>query len=92
LWWCVALGHGRPEIVEAIRRQAGILTHSILGGLTHEPAIELAARLAALCPGDLSHAGTPVEQGEECAADDRTGGTDKCAPAQPKPQEDPARL
>jgi adenosylmethionine-8-amino-7-oxononanoate aminotransferase len=54
-WWCVALGHGRPEIVEAIRRQAGILTHSILGGLTHEPAIELAARLAALCPGDLSH-------------------------------------
>jgi adenosylmethionine-8-amino-7-oxononanoate aminotransferase len=54
-WWCAALGHGRPEIVEAIRRQAGELQHSILGGLSHPRAIELAARLAESCPGDLNH-------------------------------------
>lgn len=54
-WWCAALGHGRPEIAEAIARQARELQHSILGGLTHRPAIELAARLAERMPGDLHH-------------------------------------
>lgn len=54
-WWCVALGHGEPRIIEAIRRQAGQLQHSILGTLTHAPAIALAERLAALTGGRLPH-------------------------------------
>jgi adenosylmethionine-8-amino-7-oxononanoate aminotransferase len=68
-WWCAALGHGRPEIVEAIRRQAGTLQHSILGGLTHAPAIELAAKLASLCPGDLNrvHFASDGASAVECA-------------------------
>ncbi len=55
-WWCVSLGHSHPRIVEAIRRQAGLLSHCILGGMSHPRAIELAERLAAITPGDLGHA------------------------------------
>ncbi|MBI2433841.1 MAG: aminotransferase class III-fold pyridoxal phosphate-dependent enzyme, partial [Candidatus Hydrogenedentes bacterium] len=53
-WWCVALGHGHPHVVEAIREQAGCLQQSILGGLSHVRAVELAERLAAIAPGDLN--------------------------------------
>ena len=49
-WWCANLGHGRAEIIEAIRQQAGELQHSILGNLTHPAAIELAEALAGLMP------------------------------------------
>jgi len=53
-WWCVALGHGHPGVVNAIREQAGVLQHAILGGLAHEKAIQLAARLAGIAPGSLN--------------------------------------
>ena len=33
-WWACALGHNHPAIVEAIQQQAGILQHSITGGMT----------------------------------------------------------
>ena len=49
-WWCVNLGHGHPRIVEAIRRQAGTLQHSILGNLTHPGAEKLSVALAELMP------------------------------------------
>ncbi|MCS6771988.1 MAG: adenosylmethionine--8-amino-7-oxononanoate transaminase [Kiritimatiellae bacterium] len=51
-WWCAALGHGHPRIVEAIRRQAPVLQHSILANLTHPQAAELAWRLARMMPTD----------------------------------------
>ena len=54
-WWATALGHSHPHIVEAIKEQAGILQHSILGNLAHPQVIRLAARLADLAPGDLNH-------------------------------------
>lgn len=54
-WWSCALGHGHPRIVEAIRRQAAELQHSILGNLTHPNASRLAARLAALMPDPAVH-------------------------------------
>lgn len=54
-WWCCALGHGRPEVVEAIRRQALDLQHSILGHLTHPNAVSLAARLAHRMPTPDRH-------------------------------------
>lgn len=54
-WWATALGHSHPKIVNAIKEQAGILQHSILGNLSHPLAIRLAARLAELAPGDLNH-------------------------------------
>lgn len=54
-WWCTALGHGHPNVVEAIREQAGVLQQSMLGNLSHPKAVELAVKLAEIAPGDLSH-------------------------------------
>lgn len=45
-WWACALGHGHPDIVAAIRKQAEELQHSILGNLSHPRAVELAAEIA----------------------------------------------
>ena len=41
--WCVNAGHGREEIVEAIRRQAGELDFAPTFNLGHPLAFELAA-------------------------------------------------
>jgi adenosylmethionine-8-amino-7-oxononanoate aminotransferase len=54
-WWAVALGHSHPKIVAAIRDQAGVLQHSILGYQTHPLAVKLAARLAEIAPAGLNH-------------------------------------
>lgn len=54
-WWATALGHSHPHVVSAIREQAGILQHSILGNLSHPTAIRLAARIAEIAPGTLNH-------------------------------------
>lgn len=53
-WWCVALGHSHPHIVEAIREQAGVLQQCILGGVSHPKAVDLAHRLALMAPGALT--------------------------------------
>jgi adenosylmethionine-8-amino-7-oxononanoate aminotransferase len=52
-WWCVAHGHNHPAIVEAIRRQSEKMCHVMFGGFTHDPAIELAEKLAAIAPQGL---------------------------------------
>src|SRR5438105_15568811 len=49
--WVNVHGHGHPAIDAAIVEQLGRLAHSTFLGLTHPPAIELAARLVALAPG-----------------------------------------
>lgn len=46
--WTTIHGHCRPEIVEAIARQAATLDHATLLGATNSIAEELAERLAAL--------------------------------------------
>src|SRR5690349_18003319 len=53
-WWVNLHGHGHPLIAEAIAKQARTLEHVIFAGFTHEPAEELAARLASVVPGSLS--------------------------------------
>ncbi len=52
-WWCVAHGHNHPAIVDAIRRQSERLCHVMFGGFTHEPAVELAQKIAAMSPAGL---------------------------------------
>ena len=52
-WWCVAHGYSHPAIVEAVRRQSERLSHVMFGGFTHEPAIELAEKLADFAPPGL---------------------------------------
>ena len=53
--WCVNAGHCRPKIVEAIQRQAAEMDYAPAFQMGHPKAFELAARLAALLPGDLDH-------------------------------------
>jgi len=52
-WWVNLFGHTNPRINAAIQEQLQLLEHVILAGFSHEPAIELAERLAALSPGHL---------------------------------------
>ncbi len=53
--WCVNVGHGRPEIAEAISRQALELSYISPWSHPTAPAARLAERLAAVSPGDLDH-------------------------------------
>ena len=53
-WWCVVHGHGHPRIREAVSRQMERLDHVLFAGVTHEPAVRLASRLAAIAPEGLS--------------------------------------
>src|SRR5262249_54556449 len=53
-WWSAIHGYAVPELEAALVRQASTLPHVMFGGLTHAPAVELARRLVALAPGDLS--------------------------------------
>ncbi len=55
-WWCVNLGHSHPRLVRAIQEQVGQLQHTLLGGMSHPRAIELAERLAHIVPEGLGHA------------------------------------
>lgn len=52
--WCNVHGHGHPKLAAAIAGQAEKLAHSTLLGLSHETAIELAARLVEIAPAGLS--------------------------------------
>lgn len=52
-WWTACHGYNHPDIAAAIARQAAAMPHVMFAGLVHEPAATLAARLAALLPGDL---------------------------------------
>jgi adenosylmethionine-8-amino-7-oxononanoate aminotransferase len=52
--WNVNVGHGRAELAEIAAEQMKRLAYSpLFTSLSHEPAIALAAKLAAMTPGDL---------------------------------------
>jgi len=53
-WWTTVHGYRHPLIERAIKDQLEKLPHVMLGGLAHEQAYRLSARLAAILPGDLS--------------------------------------
>jgi adenosylmethionine-8-amino-7-oxononanoate aminotransferase len=52
--FCVNAGHGRTELGEAAARQVEELDFYTLWSYAHPRAIELAARIADLAPGDLN--------------------------------------
>src|SRR5687768_9837045 len=52
--FCSNAGHGRTEIGEAAARQVEELDFVTLWSYAHPRAIELAARIAGLTPGDLN--------------------------------------
>lgn len=51
--WCVAAGHARPRIVEAIQLAAADLDYSTTFNLGHPLAFEFANRLAGILPAGL---------------------------------------
>jgi putrescine aminotransferase len=54
--WCVNAGYGRREIAETMAEQALQLCYSTtFVDVTNAPAARLAAKLAALAPGNLNH-------------------------------------
>ncbi len=52
-WWSVIHGYSHPVLVKALCEQAGRLSHVMFGGLTHEPAVELARLLVEMTPDGL---------------------------------------
>ncbi|TVT30317.1 adenosylmethionine--8-amino-7-oxononanoate transaminase [Amycolatopsis rhizosphaerae] len=54
-WWAAIHGYRNPVLDAALTTQAGRMSHVMFGGLTHEPAIRLATRLAELTPDGLEH-------------------------------------
>jgi adenosylmethionine-8-amino-7-oxononanoate aminotransferase len=54
-WWSAIHGYAHPALDAAAREQLGRMSHVMFGGLTHEPAVRLAARLAEITPGPLRH-------------------------------------
>lgn len=50
-WWTACHGYNHPHIAGAMKQQLRTMPHVMFGGLTHEPALSLAERLAAILPG-----------------------------------------
>lgn len=54
-WWSVIHGYKHPALTEAIKSQADLFSHVMLGGLTHEPVRRLSDKLQSFLPGDLDY-------------------------------------
>lgn len=54
--WCVNLGYGRQELINAAHQQMQSLPYyNTFFQTTHEPAAQLAQAIADITPGDLNH-------------------------------------
>ncbi len=52
-WWAVIHGYNHPKINQAIESQLKEMAHVMFGGLTHQPAVELAQKLVSMTPEGL---------------------------------------
>lgn len=53
-WWAAIHGYNHPVLNRAIEDQCRRMAHVMFGGLTHEPAVRLAARLVEITPATLT--------------------------------------
>lgn len=54
-WWCAVHGYNNEELNNAVKDQLDKIAHVMLGGLTHNPAEELAEKLVEITPQGLNH-------------------------------------
>lgn len=54
-WWSVIHGYKHPVLTKAVKDQADVFSHVMLGGLTHPAVRKLSDKLASWLPGDLDY-------------------------------------
>lgn len=52
-WWATIHGYRHPELDQALKEQIDKMSHIMFGGLTHEPAVQLAKLLINITPKPL---------------------------------------
>ena len=54
-WWTCIHGYNHPRLNRAAHEQIERMSHVMFGGLTHQPAVQLAQKLIQLTPSPLQH-------------------------------------
>ncbi len=52
-WWSAIHGYNHPSINQAVSQQLEDMSHIMFGGLTHQPAVDLATQLVEITPKSL---------------------------------------